>query len=73
MACAVTNTCIVLTLALPSMDSIGPQRKFMIYSLLQRMRLTLFVAGLNLLGFMDLGLYTPIIRDGWLLMPMRMK
>lgn len=45
----------------------------MIYSLLQRMRLTLFVAGLNLLGFMDLGLYTPIIRDGWLLMPMRMK
>ena len=73
MACVVTNTCIVLTRALPSMDSIGLQRKFMICSLLQRFRLTLFVAGLNLLGFMDPGLYTPITRDGWLLMPMHMK
>lgn len=71
--CVVTNIYIVLTRALPSMDSIGLQRKFMICSLLQRIRLTLFVDGLNLLGFMDPALYTPIIRDGWLLMPMLMK
>jgi hypothetical protein len=68
-----TDIRIVLTRALPSMDSIGLQRRSIICSLLQRIRLTLFVAGLNLLGFMDPGLYTPITRDGWRLMPMRMK
>jgi hypothetical protein len=42
-------------------------------SLLQKILLTLFVGGFSPPGSMSPGLYTPITRVGWLLMPMHMK